>query len=241
MFLQKTSAMVEEVVNTRREFIEKAVKFTAISATGIPLLASFKADDEDKKVSPPEDLMQEHGLLNRILLIYYTCRTRLERKEKFPIETLSNAAGIIRTFVENYHEKQEENYLFPRFRKANKLTDLVDTLLKQHNAGRRLTDRVIQLTKSPNRTDTETRRLIGVLNTFNIMYRPHEAREDTVLFPEFRKIVTQHEYDALGEEFENNEHKLFGKDGFGHMVNKVAGIEKQLGIYDLAIFTPIAS
>jgi len=70
------------------------------------------------------------------------------------------------------------------------------------------------------------------------MYRPHEAREDTVLFPAFRKIVSQHEYDSLGEEFENNEHKIFGEDGFETMVNKIADIEKQLGIYELAQFTP---
>ena len=70
------------------------------------------------------------------------------------------------------------------------------------------------------------------------MYRPHEAREDTVLFPAFRKIVSKHEYDSLGEEFENNEQKLFGKDGFETMVNKVADIERGLGIYELQQFTP---
>jgi len=70
------------------------------------------------------------------------------------------------------------------------------------------------------------------------MYRPHEAREDTVLFPAFRKMVSQHEYDSLGEEFENNEHKLFGEEGFEMMVGKVADIEKKLGIYELAQFTP---
>jgi len=70
------------------------------------------------------------------------------------------------------------------------------------------------------------------------MYRPHEARGDTVLFPAFRKLVSQHEYDSLGEEFEKNEHKHFGNDGFDVMLNKVANIEKQLGIYELAQFTP---
>jgi hemerythrin-like domain-containing protein len=70
------------------------------------------------------------------------------------------------------------------------------------------------------------------------MYRPHESREDTVLFPAFRKIVSRHEYDSLGEEFEKNEHKLFGEDGFESMVGKVAGIEKSLGIYELSQFTP---
>jgi hypothetical protein len=72
------------------------------------------------------------------------------------------------------------------------------------------------------------------------MYRPHEAREDTILFPAFRKIVSGNEYDSLGEEFEKNEHRLFGSDGFENMVNKVAAIEKQLGIYELSQFTPNA-
>ncbi|HVW12694.1 MAG TPA: hemerythrin domain-containing protein [Mucilaginibacter sp.] len=229
--------MKDEAINTRRDFIAQAAKFTAVSALGLPLLTGF-IDDEDKKVSPPEDLMQEHGLLNRILLIYDYCRHHLETKQKFPVVALAESAAIIRKFVEDYHEKQEENYLFLRFKKANKLTDLVDTLLIQHNAGRQLTSQVMQLTKSQNLTDTENKKLIHILTQFNTMYRPHEAREDTVLFPEFRKIVSQHEYDSLGEEFENNEHKLFGKDGFEHMVDKVAGIEKSLGIYDLTQFTP---
>jgi hemerythrin-like domain-containing protein len=70
------------------------------------------------------------------------------------------------------------------------------------------------------------------------MYNPHEAREDTVLFPTFRKIVSGDEYDALGEDFEKKEHQLFGDDGFEKMVDRVADIEKTLGIYDLAQFTP---
>lgn len=232
-----------EIINTRRDFIEKTFKVTAIAGlSSITLLSGCKdEDDEGQKVSPPEDLMQEHGLLNRVLLIYDTCRQRLVSMEDFPAEALSNAAGVIRTFVEDYHEKQEENYLFPRFRKANQLTDLVQTLLAQHNAGRVLTDQVMQLTRSSSRTNTETQKLIRILTSFNAMYRPHEAREDTILFPAFRKIVSRYEYDSLGEEFEKNEQKLFGKDGFESMVAKVAGIEKTLGIYELAQFTPKVS
>ncbi len=128
--------------------------------------------------------------------------------------------------------------MFPRFEKANQLTDLVQILRRQHQAGRRVTDAIMQLSKSATRTDNQNQKLIDLLLAFNTMYRPHEAREDTVLFPAFRKIVSQHEYDSLGEEFENNEYKMFGKDGFETMVNKVAAIEKSLGIYELAQFTP---
>ncbi len=224
----------------RRDFIQKGIQIAvATSITGIALFGcKGKEEGEEKEVSPPEDLMQEHGLLNRILLIYDHCRIQLLNKQLFDFAALFNAAGIIRTFVEDYHEKQEENYLFPRFKKANRLTDLVDTLLQQHHAGRNITEQITQITKRGTHSDSENQKLNELLTAFNTMYRPHEAREDTVLFPAFRKIVSQHEYDSLGEEFENNEHKLFGEGGFEMMVGKVADIEKSLGIYELAQFTP---
>ncbi|HEY6953690.1 MAG TPA: hemerythrin domain-containing protein [Flavisolibacter sp.] len=226
----------------RRDFVKKGLIVTLAGVSALKLLPGCQAkedeDEEGQKVSPPEDLMQEHGLLNRVLLIYDTCRIQLINKASFPREALSNAANVIRTFVEDYHEKQEEQYLFPRFQKAQQLTDLVHILLQQHQAGRRLTDEIMQLTKSPSTTEAESQRLVQLLTSFNAMYRPHEAREDTVLFPAFRKIVSKHEYDSLGEEFEKNEQKLFGKDGFESMVSKVAMIEKSLGIYELSEFTP---
>jgi hemerythrin-like domain-containing protein len=223
----------------RRNFIKNGLILTLTGVAGVGLLSGCKGEEEeDKEVSPPEDLMQEHGLLNRVLLIYDACRTRLEAGTSFSPDALSNAAGVIRTFVEDYHEKQEENYLFPRFKKANQLTDLVDILLIQHQAGRTLTDQIKQLAKVNTLSDTEKQKLIQALTSFNTMYRPHETREDTILFPAFRKIVSKHEYDSLGEEFEKNEQKLFGKDGFEAQVDRVANIEKSLGIYELSQFTP---
>ena len=62
--------------------------------------------------------------------------------------------------------------------------------------------------------------------------------EDTVLFPALRQIVSKQEFAVLGEDFEKKEHHLFGEDGFEKMVVRVASIEKTLGIYDLAQFTP---
>ena len=116
---------------------------------------------------------------------------------------------------------------------------MVEVLLQQHQGGRRLTDVTLRLaTAQALKNDQERTQLADALEKFIRMYEPHEAREDTVLFPALHKIVTPHEYDALGEEFEAKEHQLFGEDGFEKMVDRVAGIEKQLGIYDLAQFTP---
>jgi len=76
------------------------------------------------------------------------------------------------------------------------------------------------------------------MRSFITMYRPHEAREDTVLFPKLRSVVSANEFDAMADDFENDEHRKFGEDGFEIIVGRVAGLERALGIYDLAKFTP---
>ena len=80
--------------------------------------------------------------------------------------------------------------------------------------------------------------LITYLRAFTRMYRPHEAREDTILFPAFQALVSEKEYKELGQQFEGKEHELFGKEGFEGQVAHVEQIERKLGIYDLAQFTP---
>jgi hemerythrin-like domain-containing protein len=82
------------------------------------------------------------------------------------------------------------------------------------------------------------RRLRTTLQSFVRMYRPHEAREDTVLFPALRRLVTPREYDELGERFEDEEHRRFGARGFEGVVDEVAQLERALAIDDLAQFTP---
>jgi len=199
--------------------------------------ASKPIGDED--VWPDEDLMREHGVLNRILLVYDEAIRRIRAHEDVPLEQVRSAAGIIRRFVEGYHEKLEEEHLFPRFEKAGKLTDLVAVLRAQHEAGRRVTAAILDVS-SRGASATAAATLADHLGQFVRMYRPHEAREDTVLFPAFREIVTRQEFERLGEEFEGQEDKVLGDHGFERIVDEVAGIERALGIYELGQFTPKA-
>jgi hemerythrin-like domain-containing protein len=198
-----------------------------------------KEAEHEEEASPIEDLMREHGALRRGLLVYGECLRRLHANQDLPPKALADTAGIVRSFVEDYHEKLEEDYLFPRFKKANRLVVLVDVLLAQHRAGRRLTDTVSRLSTAASlKSADDGKTLAETLHGFIRLYNPHAAREDTVLFPALHGIVSAHEYDSLGEDFEKKEQQLFGADGFGMMVDRIAAIEKSLGIYDLAGFTP---
>ena len=241
--------MTEGVDSERREFIKKSGILIATAAVmqPAPLLAQENTKSNPEKeshgqkeieISPVEDLMREHGALARILLIYDEIIKRLNIGKEFPSDVLVNSTGLIRRFVEDYHEKLEEDYLFPRFEKAGQLVDLVKTLLQQHQAGRRLTDRIRGLATLPSlKVSRQKAELAKYLGLFTRMYRPHKAREDTVLFPAFRSIVLPKEFDSLGEAFEDKEEELFGKNGFEKVVSEVERLEKRMGINEVSQFT----
>lgn len=237
--------MAEQRPDSRRGFLRAAGGAGVLLPFSVPLLeaqeapAAARKEDEEEEVSPAEDLMREHGILDRVLLIYEEAVRRLDGTHDLDPAHVAGAAGIVRRFIEDYHEQLEETELFPRFEKAHTLDDLVGTLRKQHQAGRRLTDEIVRLaTPATLKTAAARGQLTGTLRQFIRMYRPHAAREDTVLFPAIHRIVSRTEYDALGESFEKKEHQLFGQDGFEGMVDRVAAIEKDLGVFDLGQFTP---
>jgi len=134
MLISKEKPMPEPP-STRRHFLRQT-SIASVSAL-IPIMAAAQqkaapdaAPDRDQAkdkakgdegISPAEDLMREHGLLNRVLLIYDHHLQMLAGKRPFDGSVLVNAADVIRHFVEEYHEKLEEDFLFPRFRKAGKL------------------------------------------------------------------------------------------------------------------------
>jgi len=194
---------------------------------------------QEVPVTPPEDLMREHGVLKRVLLIYREGIRRVQAGEQDPAQAVNSGAGIIRSFIEDYHEHLEEQYVFPKLEQAGKLTDITTVLRTQHQRGRVLTDRVLAATTGAAALDQPARQaLVQNMLAFIRMYEPHEAREDTVVFPALRDVVPAKEFRDLAETFEDEEHRRFGQAGFQGIVDTVADIEKSLGIYDLSQFTP---
>jgi hemerythrin-like domain-containing protein len=190
--------------------------------------------EQDAEVTPGEDLMQEHGVLERVLLIYDEAARRIEHAEPFDSTIVTAAADIVRRFVEEYHEKTEEQFVFPRLEAARRETELVAILRRQHQRGREVTAEIIRSSKA----SAASADLVRPLRAFERMYRPHAAREDTVLFPAFRALVGGDAYRELGEQFEEQEHRKLGEHGFEGAVKEVAALEAALGVADLSKFTP---
>jgi hemerythrin-like domain-containing protein len=212
----------------------------AASAGTLALASSCKRETNKSRcdVLPVEDLMREHGVLRRVLLVYDACALKLETGQDLSPDAVTRAADIVRRFVEDYHERDEEEQIFPRFDRARAQQPLIAILREQHRVGRRLTDVIAAATLRTFKDDESRGRLVSAMRQFRHMYEAHAAREDTVLFPDVRKIVSPGEYDALGETFEDEEKRRFGEGGFEAIVAQVAAIEADLGIDDLATATP---
>ncbi|HLK35353.1 MAG TPA: hemerythrin domain-containing protein [Polyangiaceae bacterium] len=200
--------------------------------------ASKKAGAEE--VGATEDLMREHGVIRRLLVVYREAATRLRATPAMvPPEALQRAAMLVRSFGEDYHEKQlEEANIFPALtRGAGPLVGTVEALAAQHQRGREITDYVLAVThKAIGAHDAEP--LARALETFARMYDEHTAIEDTLVFPKWKKVLTPRELDEMSDLFEEIEHKNFGKDGFDEAVGQVAAIEQSLGIGLAALTAP---
>jgi hypothetical protein len=80
------------------------------------LAAKSKKKDSEKQaaITPPEDLMREHGVLDRLLLIYEAGTRKFASNEDFDPAIITGSAEIVRDFIGNSHEKSEEEAVFTR-------------------------------------------------------------------------------------------------------------------------------
>lgn len=194
---------------------------------------------EEVRYSPIEDLMEEHSILRRALLIYEECIRRMEIGEDFDPELLIETTNVIKVIIIFHHALLEHEYIFPRFREADKYVQMADILTEQHGRVGEQEELIIKYSNRDSINNPEEKAmLINALKKSIRVFRPHINIEDTEMFPEFKTVVTAHEYYELGKKFKEIEYQKWGENGHRQMVDKIIQVEKALGINDLDSFTP---
>jgi len=228
-----------EVDRTRRLLVAAGTGLVVAGANFSVVQAEEKHDAE-KEVTAVEDLMREHGVIRRAILVYRDIATKLRIKPaSVDLKLLGRTADLFRSFGENYHERElEETLLFPVVRKAGgQASAYIDTLVSQHQRGRELTDYVLAAVAKGSVSATEADSLARLLDSVELMYEHHAAREDTVVFRAWKEALSPNQLDEMGEKFEEIEHRQFGKDGFENAVEQISAIEQAFGTADLERFT----
>src|SRR5438128_3028312 len=207
---------------TRRDFL----RASAVVGTGLALsscagsntkttgnAATSATPDENKlggEVTATEDLMREHGVLRRTLLVYIAAALMLRANpSSIAPDALLKTAKLFRAFGEEYHEKKlEEAYIFPAVKKVGgEASSYSDILIAQHNRGREITEYIIGVTQGAKLGTSNAEALAKSLEAFVLMYRNHAAREDTIIFPAWKQTLTAEQLDEMNEKFEDIEHQ----------------------------------
>ena len=179
-----------------------------------------------------EDVMLEHAYLNSILTSYEEIICRLLAKHDLADQggndklfiMIQELAGVLHRFIEKYHEQTEEKYIFPELLQKNVHTELINDLIIQHRISRLLTKKIYSLAK--NKKDVG--KLISYIKMFVRMYRFHENKEDTIIFQEFRKGLSEEKYKEMSQLFEEEEHTIIGPDGFKKERDTILEFRKNL-------------
>lgn len=237
--------------NTRRDFLRtSAVVGGALILTscGSKSTSSGQANtqssskDEEKggEVTATEDLMREHGVLRRALLVYTAVATKLRGNASgVAPDALQKTAKLFKAFGEDYHEKKlEEQFIFPMVKQAGgEAASYTDVLVAQHNRGREITDYILAVTEGAKLGAANAEPLAKALESFVLMYQHHAAREDTIIFPAWKETMSAKQLDEMGDKFEEIEKQQFGTDGYETAVKQIAAIEGSLGLADIQQFT----
>lgn len=207
--------------------------------------ASEKAGKENAsmEVGAAEDLMREHGVLRRALLIYQESAVKLRANASaISPEAFQKTAKLFRTFGEDYHEKKlEEAHIFPAVKNTNGLAAAyVGVLTAQHQRGREVTEYILAVTNADKLASGNVEPLAQAMEALSRMYQHHAAIEDTIVFPAWKQTMTKDQMDEKADEFEKIEKDQFGKDGYEDAVKQIGEIETILGLADLGQFTAAA-
>lgn len=187
----------------------------------------------ENKISLGEDLMREHGLMNRMILLYKESANCLGQNPEAK-DILQKTAKIMKEFIHDFHEENEEHDVYPLLTENAKLRTLTETMEKQHEIGRQITEYILNATKAG---DPHSIAISAMTAEFERMYLPHASLEDTVLWPALQEMKGDAFYMKLGASLEKKEEERFGEEYFEKLETKIEKFEKKLGIGDLAKFT----
>jgi len=219
---------------SRREFIVVA------GTAGAGALAACSRAEKPMAVvdNPVEVLARQHAVVYRADGILEEIRGGIDARMDLSPELLGGTVELIRPFVAE-HNQLEEKHIYPVFEAAGKMSGLLGVLREQHAAESRLIEIMRELYAGFSSKDLEKRRTMGyAIHLFTRLNRAHSEREDTVLVPLMRRIMTPNSYAELGSTLLRAETEWLGQNGFDETVGKLADFENALGIGDLASFTP---
>ncbi len=195
--------------------------------------------EESVLVSPTELLSRDHAIIERLMIVFESMIASIAEGENPDLRPINHAARMLKEVGVNHHMEDEEQLIFPKIELSGRYDDLLKTLRLQHDRGRVIIDRIIDLTKNGTvESIAEINEMTNQCLSFTIMYRPHAAVEETVIFPALYDFASNDEILNIQAIIRGEEKELLENEEFRRRLNSLAIIEAQAGTSDINRFTP---
>jgi len=154
-------------------------------------------------LSAAETLEEEHKLILQMLKALSALQARIE-KGKIDPDTLMSVVDFFRTYADKFHHAKEEAQLFPMLEKRGVKPKgcPIGILHTEHEQGRVLITALNDAIIKSRNGDTTANAAIGsyIKNVINF-YTDHIWKEDYLLFPMSKKVLTESDQAELQQGF----------------------------------------
>ena len=158
-------------------------------------------------------LMEEHRVIERVLMALETAALRLEADKPLQTGFFFEAADFIKGFADGCHHKKEEGGLFKSMAQhgLSEQVGPVAVMLAEHEQGRAFTIAMREAALKQGAGDqTAKQAIISNARSYTSLLRQHIAKEDGVLFPMADRLIPPQDQDKLTSSFERIEQEEIG-------------------------------
>jgi hemerythrin-like domain-containing protein len=183
-----------------------------------------------KDMGPVAMLEAEHDAIRIVVGVMAVLAERLELDQDVPTQALHELVEFMRLFGDRCHHGKEEQVLFPMLEQKGVPIQgcPLGVLVHEHERGRALVTELEQasLAYAEGQADGLDR-LRKSLQGLTALYPGHMWREEYLLFPMAKKILSAEEMDAVQERFDRVEAEL-GAGVHEHLHQLAARLGRQI-------------
>jgi hemerythrin-like domain-containing protein len=178
-------------------------------------------------------LMDEHRVIERVLLVLETGAQRLEQGQPVRPEFFLDAADFIKGFADGCHHQKEEGVLFKAMMAAGLPGEggPIGVMLSEHELGRAHTRAMREAALKLQAGDQTVRSmLVQNARAYAELLRQHIAKEDGVLYPLASRVLPRGVQDHLVTDFEKVEHEETGAGVHEKYLALADRLAKEMGL-----------
>jgi hemerythrin-like domain-containing protein len=164
---------------------------------------------------PTEVLMQEHRVIEQVILCLEEIANRCEAGQPFDVDSANEAIDFFRVFADRCHHAKEEDLLFPIMEKTgiSRSQGPTGLMLHEHDEGRRHVRAMVEAIRDfSSGRFTAMGAFIDHARYFAELLRQHIFKEDHCVFPMADEALTPVDQSALSESFDQAERGELGPD-----------------------------